>query len=106
MAKTVSKLMGKAGVGDSNFFRKSVSNIETSVAHPDETGKEMKSDWNKATGKTRKEGEAKEAARIAAIPKAKETQGLSDTNSLLKRKGTRSTQKVGRQKLGGRSLLG
>jgi hypothetical protein len=62
--------------------------------------------WGKVTGETEKDEMEKEAKRIAAIPDAKETQGLADSQSLLKRKGTSATQKVGRSKLGGRSLLG
>ena len=48
----------------------------------------------------------KKAEKLAAIPGAKPTAGMTDTGSLLERKGRRSTKKVGPNVLGGRSLLG
>lgn len=66
----------------------------------------LKREYDEVRGVPEKKEAAAEAARIAAIPEAKETQGDQDSTSLLNRKGRRSTQKVGRAKLGGRSLLG
>lgn len=76
------------------------------VTGADALAGEAKKGWDNARGATKKKEEKAEAARIAAIPEAEQTQGMADTNSLLKRKGTKSTQKVGRSRLGGRSLLG
>jgi len=72
-------------------------------------GEEGQRGVDKLTGKEERDAAkdaAKEAARISAIPGAKSTAGITDSTSLLKRKGRRRTRIVRRSLLGGRPRLG